>query len=62
LILAGEMMVERTLGDCGRDRDLIHRDPVVALSAKELVGTFEDTFACVFRGSRHERAPSKYTP
>jgi hypothetical protein len=62
LILAVEMMIERALRDCGRDCDLIHRDAIVALSAKELVGALKDTFACLFRGSRHEVAPSKYTP
>ena len=55
LVLAVEMIVQRSLGDPGRGRDLVHADARVALAAEQHVGRIEDALPGLFAMSAARR-------
>ena len=60
-IFALEVVVKRAFSQFCHRRDLVHRHPAVALSAKQPIGRFEYAFSCRFGATRHSVFPPKYT-
>src|SRR4029453_14561275 len=61
VILAAKVLIERTLGDAGACRDLIHRNPEKTLTPEQPVGCVQDALSCLHCRSPHALPPSMYT-
>ena len=54
IVLAAEMLIERTFGDTGARRDVIHRDAQEALPPEQSIGGVENALTRLRPGTPHQ--------